>query len=550
MLKSLTIKNYALIDSLEVNFSKGLIIITGETGAGKSILLGGLSLILGKRADLSQLKNKSEKCIIEGVFDVEKFNLQSVFEDLDLDYENESILRREILSSGKSRAFVNDTPVTLDVLQTLSPYLIDVHSQHQTLTLTKPEYQFKVIDTISKNDDLLFEYQSLLSQYKSEKKQLEILVNSKEETIKEYDYNSFLLKELQEANLQSGQLKDLEEQHNRLQNSELIKESLSQVNQILIDENYGLIEQLNIVKNQLLKISNYSDSYQELFERFNSVSIELDDLLNSVDDLDSLEDSNPMALEVITEKLNQINALFLKHNTNDIDELISIQEQLEIKVSDTENLDDTIASQQKVLLQLESKLNQVAAQISKNRIKHSEPFIEQLESLLALLGMPNAKFKIDFRPAGKFLSNGKDNINFLFTANKGNDLLELKKAASGGELSRIMLSVKAILTNYLNLPTIMFDEIDTGVSGEIAKKMGVIMKKMSKKMQVFSITHLPQIASNGHSHFKVFKSDINEATKTQIKLLTKEERIDEIAHMLGGKELTQSAITHAKELLN
>ncbi len=550
MLTSLSIKNYALIDNLQVNFNNGLTIITGETGAGKSILLGGLSLVLGKRADLSNVKDASIKCVIEATFDVANYDLKSLFKEEELDYEPLTIVRREILPSGKSRAFINDTPVNLDSLQTLGEHLLDIHSQHQTLQLTNDDFQFQVIDALADNAKLLSEYSNQLSTYKSLKRELTQLQEQKNEFTKELDYNLFLLKELEAAKLEDDDLETLEEEYERLNNIEEIKDKLSASYQLLSNEDIGVISNLTELKNQFAKISEYSANYKAIFERINSSLIELDDVFSEIETAqDQLED-DPNRLEVVNAKLQVLHNLMQKHIVSNVSELISIRENLKEKVSVTENMDTQIVAIEKKLKTIEQQLNQLAKDIHKTRENAIPTLTEQLEAILGSLGMPNAKFKVELKLVDKFLLNGKDELSFLFSANKGGQFNELKKAASGGELSRIMLAIKSILSKYTQLPTIMFDEIDTGVSGEISNKMGSIMQQMSKTMQVFTITHLPQIASKGDTHFKVFKEDVDEVTQTQLKKLTSEERIVEIAQMLGGATLSDSALEHAKQLLN
>ncbi|REG85944.1 DNA repair protein RecN [Winogradskyella sediminis] len=550
MLTSLYIKNYALIDELNVSFNNGLTIITGETGAGKSILLGGLSLVLGKRADLSQVKNANEKCIIEAVFDIANYDLKSLFSTLDLDYDLQTIIRREILPSGKSRAFINDTPVTLESLVALSSYLIDIHSQHQTQQLTQDDYQFKVIDALADNKSNLEDFSNQLATYKSLQKSLKELQASKADLIKEYDYNLFLSKELNEINLENINLQDLETQYEELNNVEVIGEHLSAAKALLAAEDLGVIDQVNAVKQAMSKISSFGTSYETLKERIISVGIELDDVLIEIDNLEENLITDPEELNRINGKLQIINNLFQKHSVSDIEELIAIKNDLKLKIDNTESLDQSINNKEQEVLKVNDKLNQIALKIHKKRKKVIPVFVSKLESILSDLGMPNAKFKVELESTDRLLKNGKDNLQFLFMANKGSSFNELKKSASGGELSRIILAIKSILAEYIQLPSIMFDEIDTGVSGEISNKMGEIMKQMSLKMQVFTITHLPQIAAKGNAHFKVFKTDIEDATHTQLKKLNGDERIVEIAQMLGGLTITDSAMAHAKQLLN
>ncbi|MEO1032532.1 MAG: DNA repair protein RecN [Bacteroidota bacterium] len=550
MLTSLYIKNYALIDELNVLFNSGLTIITGETGAGKSILLGGLSLVLGKRADLSQVKNKEEKCIVEAGFDIANYNLKPLFSSLDLDHDVHTIIRREILPSGKSRAFVNDTPTTLDNLVVLSTHLIDIHSQHQTQQLIQDDYQFKVIDALADNARDLELYSEKLRTYKAFQKTLEALKASRADLIKEYDYNLFLTKELSEVDLESIHMEDLESQYDKLNNVEIIGEKLGSSNSILNREDLGIIDQLNLLKQELNRISGFGKEYESLEERVSSVSIELDDILVELDKLETLLSSDPEELERIGTTLQTVNNLLHKHAVTDIEELIKIKAELEFKISNTESLDDSIAEKETEISNLDKELNQMALNISEQRKAIIPLLIGKLETRLSDLGMPNAKFKIELDLLDSFSDNGKDRLQFLFMANKGSSFNALKKTASGGELSRIMLTIKSILSEYMQLPSIMFDEIDTGVSGEISNKMGAIMKQMSRRMQVFSITHLPQIAAKGDSHFRVFKTDTNAMTHTRLKRLDDDERIVEIAQMLGGVDITESAMAHAKQLLN
>ena len=550
MLTSLTIKNYALIDHLNVNFNDGFSIITGETGAGKSILLGGLSLILGKRADLSSLKDASQKCIIEAVFNISNYKLKTLFKAEDFDYEEQTIIRREILPSGKSRAFVNDSPVNLSSLQLLGERLIDIHSQHQTLQLTSNDFQFQVIDALAKNDRELQKYHVELRAYKTLQKEYQELLNFQAEAIKEHDYNTFLLHELVEANLIAGEVQDLEKEYETLNNIEGIKENLAEAYQLLSEDQVGVLSGLTALKNVFQKLSGFSTKYQDLFNRANSSLIDMDDLFGEVDVLQEDLEANPNRLEVVDAKLKTIHSLMQKHVAKDVSELIEIKNKLEEQVLITENLDDTLQKKQAKITSKETELNTISEAIHNKRSKVIPQLKKQLETILVDLGMPNAQFKMDVEMSDTFHANGKDILSFLFSANKGGNFNELKKAASGGELSRIMLAIKSVLAKYIHLPTIMFDEIDTGVSGEISNKMGDIMLQMSQNMQVFSITHLPQVAAKGHSHFKVYKEDVNDMTQTNLIKLNHDERIVEIAQMLGGSDMSTSAIAHAKELLN
>ncbi|MFY0481928.1 DNA repair protein RecN [Flavobacterium sp. PLA-1-15] len=550
MLASLSIKNFALIEKLSIDFSKGFSIITGETGAGKSILLGALGLVLGRRADLTSLKDKEEKCIIEAQFDISKYNLKSFFEANDLDYEDQTIIRREILPSGKSRAFINDSPVNLNELQELGIFLIDIHSQHQTQELSDENIQFQIIDAIAGNLDLVAEYASLLKYYKQDKNRLSNLFSELKEAQKEQDYNAFLLDELLSAKLISGQQEEFESTFEQLNNVEFIKENLDKSLAFANEEQFGVLQNLKEIKTSLQKIISISPEYNALFERTNSMVIELDDIVSEITSLSEKLINDPEKLELINQKLQTIYSLQKKHQVVTIDELLQIQNELESKVVSVDNLESEIKKLEGVIEIKESELNSKAILIRENRLKAVPVLSEKLIYFLEQLGMPNARFKIEVKEIQNFSSNGKDEIQFLFSANKGSDFGMLKKVASGGEMSRIMLAVKAILAQYSKLPTIIFDEIDTGVSGEIANKMAVIMKQMSNEMQVFAITHLPQIAGKGNEHFKVFKTTIGNQTQSELKLLTNEERVIEIAEMLSGKDVSDSAINHAKALLN
>jgi DNA repair protein RecN (Recombination protein N) len=550
MITTLSIKNYALIEKLSIDFSKGFSIITGETGAGKSIILGALGLVLGKRADLTSLKNKEEKCIIEAHFEISKYNLAPFFEANDLDYEEETIVRREILPSGKSRAFINDSPVNLQELQELGLFLIDIHSQHQTQGLADEKVQFEIIDAVSNNQEVLLEYQSLLKSYKSDKSKLNLLVKRQSESVKEQEYHTFLLNELVEAQLKSGEQELLETDFEKLNNVEIIKESLDKSLAIANEENIGVLHNLKEIKMALQKIALFSTDYSSLLERTASLAIEIDDI---ADELASCSDkliNDPIQLEVINQKLQLIYNLQKKHQVSSVDELLDIQVNLESSVLELGNLEGEILKLTNSIEQKSMSLDIISATIHSNRVRAIPDLSLKLISILETLGMPNVRFNIEVKKTMTYFNNGKDELQFLFSANKGTDFGLLKKVASGGEMSRIMLAVKAILAQYSKLPTLIFDEIDTGVSGEIAIKMGEIMKEMSQGMQIFAITHLPQIAAKGDAHFKVFKSTVGDDTQSELQLLSTEERIVEIAQMLSGTVVSDSALNHAKALLN
>ena len=550
MLTQLSIKNYALINELKIDFSSGLSIITGETGAGKSILLGALGLVLGNRADSSTLKDNSKKCIVEAKVSIANYNLREFFEEVDLDYEDHTIIRREILPSGKSRAFVNDTPVNLSILNDLRSNLIDVHSQHQTLSLSDTNFQFSVIDALAKNASKIESYKKGLIKLKNLKKQLEDLKTSQREANQQHDYNLHLFNELNDANLEIDEQEILEEKLEKLNNIEDIKINLSEALEISINEEIGLQTLLNTLENRLSKISSFSKEYKDLSDRITSVKIELDDIVSELEDENENVEFNPNEAEELNDRLQLIYNLQKKHYVNSNKELLEILEELSNKIIAVESSEEVINQKESEIKEVEQKLNDLAEKISKARQKVIPSLQSALQSLLSDLGMQNARFSIKVNLKDSYFSNGKDELQFLFSANKGGSFGELKKVASGGELSRIMLVIKKILSENISLPTIIFDEIDTGVSGEISNKIATIMQQMSKQMQVITITHLPQIAAKGNNHYNVYKEDINNTTTTNLRLLNPDERIVEIAEMLSGKEFSETAITHAKELLN
>lgn len=549
MLTSLSIKNFALIEELEMTFSNQFSIITGETGAGKSILLGALGLILGNRADLTSLKDKEQKCVIEATFSLQAYGLQSFFESRDLDYDDLTIIRREILPSGKSRAFINDSPVNLEELKDLGIFLIDIHSQHQTRELSNEDYQLEIIDAIAQNKSILDSYKLRLSVYKASKSKLHKLISEKESITKEAEFNTFLLQELLDSNLKEGEQESLETTYETLNNVEFIKENLDKSLSIAKEENIGVIQSLKEIKGAIHKIAPIASVFQDCFERISSVLIEFDDIISELEVQSERVVSDPEKLELVNQKLQQIYTLQKKHNVNTVSELLQIQNDLDSKVLLADDLDNQIQKLEQQLKSDEAELDALANTITKNRQNAIPVLVEKLSEILSELGMPNARFLFEIKPSESYLSNGKDLVELQFSANKGTHFGLLKKVASGGEMSRIMLAVKSILAEYSKLPTIIFDEIDTGVSGEIALKMGDIMKKMSRKMQVFAITHLPQIAAKGNQHYKVYKSETGNSTISELILLSEEKRIVEIAEMLSGKEISESALLHAKELL-
>ena len=550
MLTSLSITNFALIEKLDINFSNGFSIITGETGAGKSILLGALGLVLGKRADLTSLKNKEEKCVIEAQFHISNYNLQAFFEENDLDYEAETIIRREILASGKSRAFINDSPVNLQELQELGLILIDIHSQHQTQELSEENFQFQIIDAVANSKNDISIYSDLLRVYKKNKSELSTLKIQLQSVQKEQDYNTFLLEELLSANLKSGEQETLESNYEKLNNVAFIRENIEKSLLLANEEQFGILQNLKEIKLALQKTATFSVEFQSVFDRISSVSIEFDDIISELVQVSENLNNDPEQLELINQKLQTIYSLQKKHQVATIDDLLAIQNDLDSKVISVVSLDFEIKKIESQQAELTTKLDQTALLIHQKRASAVPVLAQKWTAILEQLGMPNVRFNIQIKPTENYFQHGKDELEFLFSANKGTDFGLLKKVASGGELSRIMLATKAILAEYSKLPTIIFDEIDTGVSGEVANQMGEIMKNMSLNMQVFAITHLPQIAAKGFSHFKVLKTTSNEQTFSELKLLSNEDRVVEIAQMLSGSVLSDSAINHAKSLLN
>jgi DNA repair protein RecN (Recombination protein N) len=550
LLTQLSIHNYALINHLSIDFSAGLSIITGETGAGKSILLGALGLVLGNRADLSSLKDTSTKCIVEAKVAISNYNLKDFFEEVELDYEDITILRREILPSGKSRAFINDTPVTLTVLNELKSKLIDVHSQHQTMQLSDTSFQFTVLDALAKNTAKVGSYKRGVYQLNKLHKELENLEKTQKEINLQYDYNLHLSNELEQAKLKVDEQEDHEEKLEKLNNIEDIKLNLSEALEISSNEQIGIQDLLHTLENRLFRIASYSKEYQEISERITSVKIEVDDIVGELETANENVEFNPNEAEEINDRLQLIYNLQKKHAVNSIKELLEVLEDLSDKVGQVENASSIIDKKKKEIAEVSEKLDAIALKISEARKSVIPNLKDELESLLSDLGMENARFSIKIIDTKNYFSNGKDELEFLFSANKGGNFGELKKVASGGELSRIMLAVKKVLSENTQLPTIIFDEIDTGVSGEVSNKIAAIMQEMGKHMQVIAITHLPQIAAKGINHYKVYKEEINSVTTTNLKQLTTEERIVEIAEMLSGKDITASALTHAKELLN
>lgn len=524
--------------------------ITGETGAGKSIILGAMGLLLGKRANLDSLKDPEVKCVIEGHFQIAPYDLQGLFEENDLDYDEHTIIRREILPGGKSRAFVNDTPVTLAQIQAVAPFLVDIHSQHETLEISSEEYQLEVLDALAANDLILKEYKLQLQTLQETKKQLTQLKSKKEEHIKELDYNQFLLNELEQAQLATLNPEELEESLNTLSNAESIRESFSEILQRLTEEQVGVIEGAKQARSILARIQSFSTEYENYWERLNSAIIELEDLSDEIGLKADTISADPEELARVNDRLQTLYKLQQKHGLTTVDELRVLESELAEKVSATLEIDDKIEAFENKVALLSEQLQTIGENISENRKKVIPIFTEQLETILGTLGLPNAQFTLNLETSDDFRHNGTDVLELLFSANKGVRPGPIGKVASGGEMSRIMLAVKSVLAKYKKLPTLVFDEIDTGVSGEIANKMADIMVAMGAFMQVLTITHLPQVAAKGKQHLKVYKEDFQQVTSTHLTPLTREERVLEIAEMLGGKKISEAALANAKELLN
>ncbi|RAU82252.1 DNA repair protein RecN [Pontibacter arcticus] len=558
MLIELKIKNYALIEKLEMQPSPVLNIITGETGAGKSIMLGAIGLLMGNRADSKLLFRQEEKCVIEGVFDISLYNLQEFFSSEDLDFDNQCILRREISPSGKSRAFVNDTPVTLDVLRKIGDNLMDIHSQHDTLQLGDTSYQLNILDVYAGNTSLdiyagnlsyLKNYHESYRAYKKLESDYKKLTDQLAQAQKELDYHTFLLNELDEANLKEHEQEELEADLKQLENAEDIKMKLTQAVQYLTESEFNITSALKDTAQLISQLSSFSPKYEELRTRTESCMIELQDIAGELEDAERKTEADPARTEEVQERLNLIYTLQRKHQVPDIAGILEIQRDLEKKVGSVLNLDAAIASTQKKLEAAEKDVLKNAAKLSERRKASFGTFEKELYTLLAELGMPNARIVIQHN-ATPPTTTGTDEISILFSANKGAQPQSLIKAASGGEFSRLMLSIKYMLADKTALPTIVFDEIDTGISGEVAVKVGKMMKQMAQKHQIISISHLPQIAAQGDAHYFVYKEDREDRTISRVKQLTEQERINEIAHMIAGANPSANAYQSAKELLS
>lgn len=550
MLKSLFIQNYVLIDNLDIQFEQGFSVITGETGAGKSIILGALSLVLGQRADGKSIKSGADKCIIEAVFDISKYQMEEFFIQNDLEYDAENcILRRELFSSGKSRAFVNDSPVSLILLKELGNKLIDIHSQHQNLLLGDNLFQLKVVDIMAENSILLILYKKEYSNYLSLKKELKILSDKSVRVHQEEDYIRFQLEQLKKVNLKPGEQQELEQEQEMLSHAEEIKSSLYKITQLLNDEEQGGIRYINEALNTANSLERYFSKAKEISDRLRSAYIDLNDLASEMDIIKDDIEFSPERLDWVNERLNVIYSLEQKHHVSTVDELISLQNEYEDQLKIVDSFEEQITLIKNQLDISYKELLQQSAVINEQRRIASHKLASDLVEKVSMLGMPNIRFKVDIISKTEPGIDGMDEIQFLFSANKNEELKPVAQTASGGEISRLMLCIKAMIAGFAALPAIIFDEIDTGVSGDIADKMGDIMQELGEKMQVLAITHLPQIASKGQSHYFVYKEDLPDKTVTRIRRLNEEERVIEVARMLSGASLTDASLANARELL-
>ncbi len=550
MLQSISIVNFALIDDIQSDFGRQLNVVTGETGSGKSIVMDALSLVLGARADLSAVRDASKKCIVEAIFDLSKSAFKSVFDDLQVDFEVETILRREILPSGKSRSFINDTPVQLEKLRFLGSQLVDLHSQHQTSQLADPRFHFDLLDAFSDALELRAEYQQTLEAFKQEEKHYHEMLEVQRSAKESYDYNCFLFAELKELELHDDIQTQLEEERNLLQHADDIKQTIQHVLQISSMENNGLTDQLSQCRMDLQKLESYSDQYKALSERVQNLWYEWTDIQSNLSSMDEELVVDPMRLEAVNQTLSKIYSLQHKHHVHDIRGLMDKEQELETLCQVVLEGDEEIQSQKHRLDKAEKTAWKLATELAKKRRDHAQKLANKLSARLVKLGMEHARFDFQLDAESSLGSVGADSLTLLFSANKGVGFSTLRKVASGGERSRIMLVIKSILAKNDHCPTIILDEIDAGVSGEMAKAVGSFMKDISEHTQLIAITHLPQIAAMGNSHIKVYKSSDDQTTRTYVKQLAGEDRVVEIAQMIDGNQITQTARTYAEKLLN
>ena len=550
MLKELNIKNYALIEDLSIKLDAGFICMTGETGSGKSILLGALSLLLGKRSDSSIFKDKNNKCVVEGIFKINLFGLKNLFEEYDLDYNNETVIRRELKYDGNSRSFINDTPVKLNILNIVVTELIDIHSQNHSIFLKKQFFQLNILDSISNNIELRNQFKVKFNSYYLLKNNLIKLENELKKNNSEKEYNTYLIEELNKIDFENFSLNKLTKELDYLNNLDHVKELISKSNKILNNDNFGLINQLNELYLSFSKLSQISDKFSDLKKRIESVNIELKDIDSEINYDNEGFNDNIKKIDELNNKIHFVNGLIKKHNVTNLSELESKKSEIQEKISNSNKILNKIEDLKKNKLLIKNDLNFLSEKLSKSRTKNKKLLESQFFNLFQKLGLKNAKLKIEVSENDKFNENGKNSVTFYFSANKGVDYKKLNKVASGGELSRIMLAIKIILSKYKSLPSIIFDEIGSGTSGDISMKIAKLMHVMSKKMQVITITHLPQIAAKGDYHYKVYKESDNKTTSTKLKLLDKKSREIEIAEMLGGGKQSKTAIDHARQLLN
>ena len=550
MLRSLYIQNYALIEKLDINFDRGFSVITGETGAGKSIILGAIGLLLGQRADVKSIRTGASKCVIEARFDISAYGMQPFFEENELEYEEECILRREVYASGKSRAFINDTPASLAQMKELGELLIDVHSQHQNLLLNKEGFQLNVLDILSHNEEVLAAYQSVYKEWKQALYDLEKIIARAEQDKADEDYIRFQLEQLEEARLSEGEQEELEQEADTLSHAEEIKAGLYRAGQILYSDEGGLLSGLKDCLNTMIGLQNVFPVAGELAERLESTYIELKDISQEISGKEEEVEFNPARLEEVNERLNLIYTLQQKHRVSTIGELLALENEYAMKLSAITSSEEDIEKLKASCDVLYNKVKKQAAVLTKARTAAAREVEKQMASRLVPLGMPNVRFQVEMGTRKEPGMHGIDTVNFLFSANKNGTLQNISSVASGGEIARVMLSVKAMIAGAVKLPTIVFDEIDTGVSGEIADRMADIMQEMGESnRQVISITHLPQIAARGRAHYKVYKQDNEKETNSHIRRLTDNERVEEIAHMLSGATLTEAALNNARALL-
>ena len=550
MLQKLSIQNYAIINELEIDFSKNLNVITGETGAGKSIIVGALGLILGERADNSALVNKEKKCFVEGTFEVEnKKEIKNFLDRNELDTSDELIIRREITTNGKSRAFVNDSPVTLSQLNELSSLLVDLHQQFDALQLGENDFQRNVLDALATHADVLNNYQNVFRNWQSSGKELQELKDQKQRFEKEFDYNQFQYNELEEYGFNKNELEELDAELKLLSNSEGIKSALSKVYFDLKESERPIVQQLKILHNQLQAYSSFHPALPSLIERIQSAQVELQDIAEETEHISNHINYDPARIEQINERISAGYKLLKKHGVKTTNELLQIQQQLEEKLQAVLNIDEQLKQKEKQTEKLFIEATQLASKISEGRKKQIKPFEEKVNKLLVQVGMPNAKLKVEINKMEELNLSGADRVEFLFDANKSGQFQPIRKVASGGELSRLMLCIKSLVAQSIDLPTMIFDEIDTGISGEAARQVGMIMKDLASKRQVICITHQPQIAGKADAHFFVYKEIVSNAVKTNIRQLTTEERITAIAKMLSGEKPTAAAMENAKEMV-